>query len=152
MGDTMSSNKFNVANLMFAVYETKRGGYGIRLIAPPSKLGMDNFVICSYLDEVSGEALFASHPVLGARWIAARDQLIRAKQGKGLIEHAPVAQTPVEAQPKTRKRRVKEETVAPVQTAPVAPAPQAPQVDINALAAQVNLLAQAVGALLAPRQ
>lgn len=163
------SNQFNASNLMFNVYQTKRGGFGIRLIAPPSKLGRESFVICSYLDEVSGEALFGSHPVLAGKWSAAKNSLIYAKQQAGILERVqaePIA--PVQAAPapevkrgpgRPRKTRIVAESVqgAPMQAAPmpvipVAPVQAAPQVDLNALAAQVNALTQAMTALLAPRK
>ena len=169
------SNQFNASNLMFNVYQTKRGGFGIRLIAPPSKLGRESFVICSYLDEVSGEALFGSHSILGSKWVTAKEQLIRAKQEAGILERvqaepiapvqvapvAPVAPAPdVKRGPgRPRKTRITAESVAPVAPAPVAPAPVAPapvqvapQVDLNTLAAQVQALTQAMGILLAPRK
>lgn len=153
------SNQFNASNLMFNVYQTKRGGFGIRLIAPPSKLGRESFVICSYLDEVSGEALFGSHPILGSKWAAAKEQLIRAKQDAGILERvqaesiAPSVPAPeVKRGPgRPRKTRIAAESV---QAAPVAPAPvqAAPQVDLNTLAAQVQALTQAMSILLAPRK
>jgi hypothetical protein len=117
------SKQFDIAGLEFSVYQTKRGGYGIRLVAPPSKLGAQPFVICSYLDENSGEALFGHHPVLGNKWRSARTQLERCLDQQGGF-NAP-APTPVQTETKRnpgRPRRVKASDVAKAET----PAPSHP--------------------------
>lgn len=154
------SNQFNASNLMFNVYQTKRGGFGIRLIAPPSRLGKDAFVICSYLDEVSGEALFGSHPILGSKWAAVKEQLIRAKQDAGILERVQAEPiTPSVPAPEVkrgpgrpRKTRIAAESVTPVAPAPVAPAPVDLHQMMGQLIGEVATLKQAMGVLLAPRK
>jgi hypothetical protein len=124
------SKQFDIAGLEFSVYQTKRGGYGIRLVAPPSKLGAKPFVICSYLDANSGEALFGLHPVLGSKWRSARTQLERclAQQG-GFNAHQVEAPAPVQTPAQTevkrgpgRPRRVKASEVEAPKAETTAPA------------------------------
>jgi hypothetical protein len=146
------SKQFDVQGLEFSVYQTKRGGYGIRLVAPPSKLGAMPFVICSYLDENSGEALFGLHPVLGTKWKSARAQLERclAQQG-GFNAQAPApVQTPAQTETKRgpgRPRRVKatEVQAAPAQTPEPAPSQgmdPATKAAIDALNSKIAALAE----------
>jgi len=131
--------KTNVANngMAFSVYQSKSGNIGARLTN-------GNFVICSFLNVETGDALFSSHPVLSSAWSATKTDLISLGAGshgktetRTTRQPETVAQTEIKRGPgRPRKIAAESVTPAPVQTAPVQPT-----LDLAAVVAQLAAMA-----------
>ena len=136
--------------MSFTVYQSKSGNFGARLTN-------GNFSICSFLNAETGDALFATHPVLGQVWSQVKSDLIALGGMHGKVQTRTTRtldqiDNRVELTPSAsfkrgpgRPRKIAAEQVqaAPVQTAPTQSQPDLFKI-LEQLTIRVNALTESV--------
>ena len=69
------SKQIDVNQFVFEVFQSKAGNWGARL-------KNNGFAVCGFLNVATGDALFATHPVLGNAWSVAKRDIVRLGGGE----------------------------------------------------------------------
>jgi len=69
------SKQIDVNQFVFEVFQSKAGNWGARL-------KNNGFAVCGFLNVATGDALFATHPVLANAWSVAKRDIVRLGGGE----------------------------------------------------------------------